>query len=219
VPSQHYVSNWRRLAQRQAVAKRTYPPFLHHPYGSKISSVSSEISRRDIDSQKDVHERHLSRAPCNPLSSNCGYAVSANVHQNFQLISLIVWIKSGICTADSLINILLCTLGYIPGLIHAWYIISLYPELSDHEYETIPNDEGENGRVTYYYVNHRPNEEALGQQRLPQGQRHPQQSQRGYGTTQGTAVPGEQQRGESSAEGGVPPSYEQAVKGDHKVQT
>ena len=32
-----------------------------------------------------------------------------------------VWIKSGICTADSLINILLCTLGYIPGLLRTYY--------------------------------------------------------------------------------------------------
>lgn len=132
--------------------------------------------------------------------------------------SFTVWIKSGICTADSLINILLCTLGYVPGVIHAWYIISLYPEPSNYEYETIPNDQGENGRVAYYHVSHQPSIEASRQQALPQGQHPPQQSQRDYGTTQGAAVP-EEQRGESSAEGGVPPSYEQAIKGDHKVQT
>ncbi|KAF2635911.1 UPF0057-domain-containing protein [Massarina eburnea CBS 473.64] len=28
------------------------------------------------------------------------------------------------CGADFLINILLCVLGWIPGVIHAWYIIS-----------------------------------------------------------------------------------------------
>ncbi|ODQ79727.1 hypothetical protein BABINDRAFT_161435 [Babjeviella inositovora NRRL Y-12698] len=38
-----------------------------------------------------------------------------------------VWIKRGICSADSLISILLCCLGYFPGLIHSWYIISRYP--------------------------------------------------------------------------------------------
>lgn len=129
-----------------------------------------------------------------------------------------VWIKSGICTADSLINILLCTLGYIPGLLHAWYIISLYPEPSDYEYETIPQDQGENGRVTYYYVDHRPDGEALRQQGLPREQQQPQ-PQRGYGTTGGMSAPAQQQEGEGSAEGGVPPSYEQAIKGDHKVQT
>ncbi|KAH5299587.1 plasma membrane proteolipid 3 family protein [Parastagonospora nodorum] len=28
------------------------------------------------------------------------------------------------CSADLFINILLCCLGWIPGIIHAWYIIS-----------------------------------------------------------------------------------------------
>lgn len=138
-----------------------------------------------------------------------------------------VWIKSGICTADSLINILLCTLGYIPGLLHAWYIISLYPEPDDdYEYQSLPSDQGENGRVTYYYVNHQPSGsegEALRQQGHQQqsrggqrgygaGPQQQQQQQRGYGT-----VPPQQAGGESAQEG-VPPSYEQAVQGDNKVQ-
>uniref|UniRef100_A0A060T605 ARAD1C09966p n=1 Tax=Blastobotrys adeninivorans TaxID=409370 RepID=A0A060T605_BLAAD len=38
-----------------------------------------------------------------------------------------VWIKVGICSADSLINIALCVLGFLPGLFHSWYIISKYP--------------------------------------------------------------------------------------------
>lgn len=38
-----------------------------------------------------------------------------------------VWIRTGICSCDSLINILLCFLGYFPGLIHSWYIIAKYP--------------------------------------------------------------------------------------------
>lgn len=38
-----------------------------------------------------------------------------------------VWIRRGLCTCDSLINILLCMLGYFPGLIHSWYIIAKYP--------------------------------------------------------------------------------------------
>lgn len=167
-----------------------------------------------------------------------------------------VWIKSGICTADSIINILLCTLGYIPGLLRksksrhwgssdletfmrtfghkptdydfpltsssttdAWYIISLYPEPSDYEYESVPHDQGENGRVTYYYVNHRPNGEGLRQQGAGLNHQYQQQPQRGYGTTEGMTNPPKQQRAEGSSQGGVPPSYEQAVSGDHKVQT
>ncbi|CZT18523.1 probable RIC1 protein [Ramularia collo-cygni] len=36
---------------------------------------------------------------------------------------LAVVLKRG-CTADFLINILLTILGWIPGVIHAWYVIS-----------------------------------------------------------------------------------------------
>jgi hypothetical protein len=35
-------------------------------------------------------------------------------------LQFIVWVKRGICSADSFINIALCCLGYLPGLIHAW---------------------------------------------------------------------------------------------------
>ncbi|PMB73697.1 Plasma membrane proteolipid 3 [Beauveria bassiana] len=45
-----------------------------------------------------------------------------------------VWVKRGICSADSLINILLCLLGFIPGMLHAWYIIAKFPE-PPYEYE------------------------------------------------------------------------------------
>ncbi len=36
---------------------------------------------------------------------------------------LTVGIKRGFCSCDFLINIALCFLGYVPGLIHAWYIV------------------------------------------------------------------------------------------------
>merc|ERR1712093_955466 len=61
---------------------------------------------------------------------------------------LAVWVKCGICSADSLINICLCMLGFIPGLLHAWYIIAKHPE---HDYDSVPND-AESGRVTYIIV-------------------------------------------------------------------
>lgn len=38
-----------------------------------------------------------------------------------------VWIRRGVCSKDSFINILLFFLGYFPGLIHSWYIIAKYP--------------------------------------------------------------------------------------------
>ncbi|KAI9705473.1 MAG: hypothetical protein M1836_006228 [Candelina mexicana] len=135
-----------------------------------------------------------------------------------------VWIKRGVCSADSLINLALCCLGFIPGLLHAWYIIAAYPE---SDYDSIPQNaqDPENGTVTYYYVNQ------PGQGVAPQ-----QQQQRGYGTNEGM-------QGQQPAGGGaqskpqqqhpqqqnytpsagpsaiVPPSYEQAVRGDNKVQS
>ncbi|GMM36037.1 Sna4 protein [Saccharomycopsis crataegensis] len=38
-----------------------------------------------------------------------------------------VLIRRGICSADFFINIALCCLGFLPGLIHSWYIIANYP--------------------------------------------------------------------------------------------
>ena len=143
-----------------------------------------------------------------------------------------VWIKVGICSADSIINLLLCMLGYLPGLIHAWYVISLYPEPSyedEYAYSVIPDAEaghgrpphpGPDGRVTYYYVERRgDNSSNLQQGRAPQ-----QPHQPGYGTVNTSATapapaPEAAAAGEGSAEGrGVPPSYEQAIQGDNKVQ-
>ncbi|KAI5966996.1 uncharacterized protein KGF55_000405 [Candida pseudojiufengensis] len=48
-----------------------------------------------------------------------------------------VWIRRGICSTDSFINILLCMLGFFPGLIHSWYIIAKYPPYYDNENQKI----------------------------------------------------------------------------------
>ncbi|KAK6363806.1 hypothetical protein TWF730_001216 [Orbilia blumenaviensis] len=58
-----------------------------------------------------------------------------------------VWVKRGVCSADSIINIALLCLGYLPGLLHAWYIIAKYPDPYNYNYEPI---EGGNQRVYYY---------------------------------------------------------------------
>lgn len=39
-----------------------------------------------------------------------------------------VCIKKGLCSCDFLINICLCLLGWIPGMLHAWYIILNNPD-------------------------------------------------------------------------------------------
>ncbi|KAI9928405.1 hypothetical protein ASPWEDRAFT_170595 [Aspergillus wentii DTO 134E9] len=131
-----------------------------------------------------------------------------------------VWIKVGVCTADSIINLALCCLGYVPGLLHAWYIILQNPE-PDHDeigYEPVPGQrrDVENGRVTYYYVSHGPMQNP---------------SQRGYGTVapqpaqspQPQPQASTQQHGEgqggSSNKTHAPPTYAEAIKGDHKVQS
>ncbi|KAK6000917.1 hypothetical protein QM012_003000 [Aureobasidium pullulans] len=126
-----------------------------------------------------------------------------------------VWVKRGICSADSLINIALCCLGFLPGLIHAWYIISKYP---DPTYDELAQ-EPEGGRVTYYYVqqSHRP---SVSSSRGP-----------GYGTI--TGAPSSHPEGSqpqqyrqdqqmpsaSKNDAANPPTYAEAVKGNNKVQS
>ncbi|KAL7806832.1 hypothetical protein V8C44DRAFT_338412 [Trichoderma aethiopicum] len=136
-----------------------------------------------------------------------------------------VWVKRGICSADSLINILLCILGFIPGLLHAWYIIAKFPE-PPYEYDAVPNDDRDGGRhgsnrVTYVYVQSPPGPHH--QQQQPNNKPQDGHGRMNYGTT---SQPQPQQQGvTSSGEGssdhhhGVPPSYAEVVAGDHKVQT
>ncbi|TGO57883.1 hypothetical protein BOTNAR_0192g00060 [Botryotinia narcissicola] len=140
---------------------------------------------------------------------------------------LAVWVKRGLCSADSLINILLCMLGFLPGLLHAWYIIAKFPDQDAH-YDAIPDSE--NARVTYVVVQG-PNGRA---QRVPQKSSGTQRQQQGYGTNAPMEAPtvqqqqngtwtnageGQVQGGEGSSGGAVPPKYAEAVRGDHKVQS
>ncbi|ESZ90935.1 hypothetical protein SBOR_8681 [Sclerotinia borealis F-4128] len=147
---------------------------------------------------------------------------------------LAVWVKRGLCSVDSLINILLCMLGFIPGLLHAWYIIAKFPE-QDYDYDSIPDSEG-GARVTYVVVQGQGPHG--GTQRVPKNARV-QRQQQGYGTTAPMEAPTVQQQqngswaiagedaqgvaqgrgGEGSSGGAVPPTYAEAVKGDHKVQS
>lgn len=129
---------------------------------------------------------------------------------------LAVWVKRGICSADSLINILLCCLGFLPGLLHAWYIIAKFP---DPEYESVPQEES--GRVTYVYVAHGQGNGNGRQQPKTQkpmnpnyGTNAPIQAQASTQGENGTWQAG----GEGSSNAAPPPTYSQAV-GDHKVQT
>ena len=121
-----------------------------------------------------------------------------------------VWVKRGICSVDSIINIALCVLGFVPGLIHAWYIISVTPD-EEPGYERVQQQDPErDGNVSYYYVTG-PHATPPSPRPAPQGE-PPQQLN--YGTT-GPSAGAEE--GGSSAQ--APPSYNDAVKGDNKVQT
>ncbi|CAD6504723.1 BgTH12-00228 [Blumeria graminis f. sp. triticale] len=124
-----------------------------------------------------------------------------------------VWVKRGICSADSLINICLCVLGGIPGLLHAWYIIAKYPE-NDHVGVADP----EATPVTYVVI-HDPH----GQNRV--GNPTTRQVNVGYATMspagiQSNLMAANHQQSPIGGNGGhVPPTYSEAIKGDHKIQT
>ncbi|KAK9770220.1 hypothetical protein AB5N19_10999 [Seiridium cardinale] len=130
-----------------------------------------------------------------------------------------VWIKCGICSADSFINILLCMLAYIPGLLHAWYIIAKVPD--DYQYQHVPDTE----RGHHVIIIHGDNRQQHQQGHQIQRQPKPQQQN---GMNYGTASSGGNASSSTAAQAGsssrnehepAPPTYAEAVKGDHKVQT
>ncbi|KAL1962873.1 hypothetical protein VTN77DRAFT_9051 [Rasamsonia byssochlamydoides] len=137
-----------------------------------------------------------------------------------------VWIKRGICTADSIINLALCCLGYIPGLLHSWYIILKYPD-QDPDY---PEHEGltgshrgdvEGGRVTYYYVSHQPaphpGDRNYGAISTPQTV--PPQVPSATRPAPQAPYPEADSSYAAPSDSRPPPTYAEAVRGDYKVQT
>ncbi|KAI1470664.1 uncharacterized protein F4812DRAFT_418556 [Daldinia caldariorum] len=138
-----------------------------------------------------------------------------------------VWVKTGICSADSIINILLCLLGLLPGLLHAWYIIYKYPET--YEYDSVPQDSerGPGSHVTYVFVQE--------PQPQPRPQAQPKTASGSYPSYGATNTNTNNPRSSPSSaagpseaphhdhdhdhEGRAPPTYAEAVKGDHKIQT
>lgn len=153
-----------------------------------------------------------------------------------------VWVKRGICSADSFINLALCCLGFLPGLLHAWYIILKYPDPYDYE----PVGDRENATVTYYYVQQGPapprrphhgygtvssqpaggqfpgqqsgTVNSFAQMPKPQGQAPPSQQQQQQ-PQQPPQQPPQQAAGPSEAREDAPPTYADVIKGNHKVQS
>lgn len=154
-----------------------------------------------------------------------------------------VWVKCGICSADSVINILLCLLGYVPGLLHAWYIIAKYPEHDYYDYERVGDRErgsggAGSGRVTYVVVQDEEDGRRHNTPRPSGGrpqQQHPKppgrQANMSYGATTNPEshsapyhpAPAQQagyhgDGGAGPSDGAPPPSYAQVVAGDNKIQ-
>jgi uncharacterized membrane protein YqaE (UPF0057 family) len=154
------------------------------------------------------------------------------------LTTLAVWVKKGICSADSVINIALCMLGVLPGLLHAWYVILQNPENLE-QYHQVPDHERGNAGTTYYVISHEPSRQGqlsygtVGSQ--PNAGQFPGQQSGGVGSFGGqqqknvksgksasasapATRPQQGGEGSSSQPEGPPPSYADIIKGDHKVQ-
>lgn len=144
---------------------------------------------------------------------------------------LSVWIKRGICSADSLINIALCMLGFLPGLLHAWYIIAKYPEDLTSAYEPIDAESGRRSGCNYnrqqrhgYVIASTPAHQA-GYATFEHGQGQqvhaPTRYQDRPVQTEGQNGQQGQQQAHAGPSGGQQdlPSYAEVVKGDFKVQT
>ncbi|KAK1543920.1 hypothetical protein CPAR01_04553 [Colletotrichum paranaense] len=241
----------RNLERREAQTSPYLHPFSHPPVTSAQEHLLAKAStldyykhhhRRDpqVSFQSPLHLTHVT-IPASHLAEMC----SADIFLGLLALlfpPLPVWVKRGICGADSIINILLCLLGYIPGLIHAWYIIAKFPE-PDYEYESVPQQDREGGRVTYVFVHgNGPNGNGPHTQQPRQQPRPSQHGGKGngavgYGTTNnssnnnnnagGSSRQQQQQfsaqqqggAGEGSSDGAVPPSYAEVVAGDNKIQT
>lgn len=133
---------------------------------------------------------------------------------------LAVWVKRGICSADSLINIALCCLGYLPGLLHAWYIISKYPEEpcyypieSESSYPPAPPH-------VYYFPQGGPAHTASpGPQTHSPATPPPRPQNPAYGAFQQQYPQSPSPHLTSENRQGGLPSYAEVVRGDFKVQT
>ncbi|KAK9480393.1 hypothetical protein V1514DRAFT_325310 [Lipomyces japonicus] len=132
-----------------------------------------------------------------------------------------VWIKRGICSADSLINIALCMLGFIPGLLHSWYIIARFPEEpfidADIESQDFARSRHEPG-ITTFYTRQQFAYSPIPQQDLP-SERPSQDRQQAAANEFRPPAASVPAAGPSSnnSDDHVPPSYDDVLK-DNKIQ-
>uniref|UniRef100_A0A060T7Q8 ARAD1D01540p n=1 Tax=Blastobotrys adeninivorans TaxID=409370 RepID=A0A060T7Q8_BLAAD len=116
-----------------------------------------------------------------------------------------VMVKTGVCSAHTLINIVLSILGGVPGVIHCWYIIISHPDdgipflnSPQGNYALVPDAEAQAGSSGRSEGSVSPGGPALSSQA-------PAQSAQQYADEPG------------SSNAGPPPAYG-AIVGDNKVQ-
>jgi uncharacterized membrane protein YqaE (UPF0057 family) len=100
-----------------------------HPFASSkqyLTQFVNDPQRTNFSNSKNKRNAIKQRA----FFSSTIKEISDRFQGTIFLYFLAIWIpfvpvaiRRG-CSADLLINILLCILGWIPGVIHAWYIIS-----------------------------------------------------------------------------------------------
>jgi hypothetical protein len=207
--------------------KTHYHTFLSHQHQHLNQHVRHRLFPDAACSALPTARRYVTRpqAPA-PLAQPVAQRPTANTSP--------VWVKKGICSADSLINICLCCLGVLPGLLHAWYIILQNPESNEHYRQVADQERG----TTYYVVSHeqpgrhaQPSYGTVGSQ--PAAGQFPGQQSGGVGSfggqrqkggaaaKKGAVVPAAAQAGGEGSSGqpeGPPPAYADVISGDHKVQ-
>jgi hypothetical protein len=115
--------------------------------------------------------------------------------------------------------------AFIPGIVHAWYVIAKYPDTDG--YERVPVDvEAGRGSSTVTYVivpaPHGHHQQHLQQQQPKSGQAMNYGTTSNHAGSSSSAPPHRDNEDSGNSDNNnahAPPTYAEAVKGDHKVQS